>query len=149
MCNCLLFNLFKTKRSNVRASRCETRLCKSVKKGLDIVNFKDILICQTKETCLSWRSYKPLRSFSQFSQITFVHFQDQLINFPLFCCQGPQDSKWSTIGEKIWLSSKHPRNFGSDRIVRTDVSHSCRPGRNLTFQATARFGGKSYDHPNF
>ena len=58
----------------------------------------------------------------------------------------------STIGKKIWLSM-HPRNFGSDKIVRTEYvrtfTPSCKPDGNFAFQVPARFGGKSHSHPYF
>ena len=41
------------------------------------------------------------------------------------------------ITSKIWLSM-HPRNFGSEKIVRMYVGTSCKPGWNFAFQALAR-----------
>ena len=54
------------------------------------------------------------------------------------------------MGKKIWLS-RQPRNFGSEKIVRTIVLspiHVSR-GKIFTFQAPVRFGGKSHGNPDF
>ena len=44
----------------------------------------------------------------------------------------------------------YPRNVGSDKIVRTYVRLPLPVRRSeiLAFQAPARFGGKSYGHPD-
>ena len=52
-----------------------------------------------------------------------------------------------TLGKKIWWLT-HPRNFVSEKIVRTSTP-SCKPGWNFAFQAPARFGGKSHSFPTF
>ena len=49
----------------------------------------------------------------------------------------------STIGKKFWLS-RHPRNFGSDKIVRTYIRPpACSWGKIFHFNYPARFSGKS------
>ena len=43
----------------------------------------------------------------------------------------------------------HSRNFGSEKIIRTTSTPSCKPGWNFAVQVPARFGGKSHGHPHF
>ena len=54
------------------------------------------------------------------------------------------------MGKKIWLSM-HPRNLGSDKIVRIYVRPPLHVswGEILHFKQRERFGGKSHCHQDF
>ena len=46
----------------------------------------------------------------------------------------------------------HPRNFGSEKIVRTNLSTStpsCKTGWKFAFEAPTSLGDKSHGHPDF
>ena len=50
-------------------------------------------------------------------------------------CKGPIVAEQSTTGNKIWLISMHPRNFGSDEItpsIRMSVRTTARPPRHVS-----------------
>ena len=49
------------------------------------------------------------------------------------------------MGKKIWLSM-HPRDFGSEKIVPTNVSTST---PSCAFEAPTSLGDKSHGHPDF